>query len=316
MALKITPGPLPKDGEAMGSVPGTLLEKFVEDTVITNFDLDNFKTRQGSFFVSSSEPPNLKAPGMLWFARGDGRLYLWHTQMPSAASLATYNQVGGSNVSLAFARDDFIAGHWVALSDRREIPGMMLSEQVNTRTYPHCTPKLSAGVLAVSDTTGLDANSVRTPLVGGYPTPYGGSTSAWGGSVDTAYICRFSGWGINMNASKHVMHTTGTTIAGNTAATGIFHELGYRRLGCQTGVTFGGVGVVGRTDMAVDSHAQAERTLLHRVDNNNPYIWNKTRAFCAVVTESGPPSLARSDAGVQRRFGFFLSSSPNGGWTS
>jgi hypothetical protein len=299
----------------MGSTPGTLLEKFVEDTTIENFDLDNFKARQGSFFVSGTEPPNTRSPGMLWFARGDGRLYMWHTQMPSAASLATWNEVGGSNVSLAFARDNFVAGHWVSLSDRREIPGMVINESVNLRLSPYGSPRLGAGLLARADTTGLDENSIRTPLVGGYEAPYAGSTSAWGGSVDSAYLLRFSCWGLNTYSSKHVMHTTGTSIAGMTAATGVFHELGYRRMGCQTGATFGPLGVNARTRTDVDTDAEAERTLLHRIDNNNPYSWLKTKSFCAVLTESGPASLSRSDAGIQRRFGFFLSSCPNGGWT-
>lgn len=313
MPLKITPGDLPKDGEGLGPNPGTVLEAFVENTVIENIDAENFVERAGSFYVSGTDPPGTRAPGMLWFARGDGRLYMWHTQMPSAASTATVNLVGGSPASLSWARNNLEAGHWMPLSDRKMLAAEAYDESLNAYNLPYSTLRLGAGRVSSSATAQGD-DTVRTPIAGAYQLPYSGSTSAWGGSVDASYMPRLESWGSNVLGSKLAMRTTGTTLAGVTLETGVYLDLGYYRLGVHPSMGAGpaGVGVDKRDTLASISPDDDKKTLLHQPDANNPYTWAKDKAFTALITESGPGSTTSEN--VARRLGFFFHSTPNAGW--
>lgn len=103
--LTITQGPLPANGEAVD--PSTFLEAWVSGTEVFGLDAGSFKGGTLDFIASSTNPPELSArrPGMMWFARGEGRLYVWdQNNLPSGASTADERLV-----------------NWLSISDRRDI---------------------------------------------------------------------------------------------------------------------------------------------------------------------------------------------------
>jgi len=92
MPLIIQQGPLPNDGENVD--PATFLEAWINGSVITGLDGSNFDTGEGglSFVVSQTDAPasSTRTPGLFWFKRGEGRLYVWDPlDAPSALTLAT-----------------------------------------------------------------------------------------------------------------------------------------------------------------------------------------------------------------------------------
>lgn len=99
-----TQGPLPNDGAVVSKA--TDLENWISNTTVYNLDANAFKGGTLQFVYSQSEPPatNTRFAGMLWFKRGEGRLYIYdNPYMPS--------QTGASNA----------AANWLSLSDRRDV---------------------------------------------------------------------------------------------------------------------------------------------------------------------------------------------------
>lgn len=97
MALTITQGPLPSDGESVD--PSTFLEAWINGTVIDDLDASNFDTTEGgiSFVVSQTDAPasSARTPGMFWFERGAGRMWIWDrldgtSQLTAAADFNRY----------------------------------------------------------------------------------------------------------------------------------------------------------------------------------------------------------------------------------
>jgi hypothetical protein len=100
--MNITQGPLPPDGSIVD--PGVFLEAWIAGTQVYDLPAGAFKGGQLQFVWSQSEAPALadRYIGLLWFKRGEGRLYQWDS--PDLPSNPTFSDVG-----------------WIALSDRREI---------------------------------------------------------------------------------------------------------------------------------------------------------------------------------------------------
>jgi hypothetical protein len=123
MSYIINQGPLPFDGEKVD--PGDFLEAWVGGTDIFNLDAGAFKNGTAQFVWSQSEAPRVdqRYLGMLWFKRGDGRLYMW--DKPDSPSQLTFSDA-----------------NWTCLSGRRELwcfasngpilPGMMCLNTQNT----------------------------------------------------------------------------------------------------------------------------------------------------------------------------------------
>jgi hypothetical protein len=105
MALIVTQGPLPGDGASVD--PSVDLEAWISGTQVFGFDYASFKDGTLQFVYSTTDPPAMDArfPGMLWFKRGEGRLYIMdQNNLPSGASSA-----------------DLDERNWISLSDRKEI---------------------------------------------------------------------------------------------------------------------------------------------------------------------------------------------------
>jgi hypothetical protein len=105
MALGIDSGTLPVDGTSVD--PAAFLETWISSVNIYNFGAAQFKGAPLNFVYTSTDPPALadRQPGMLWFKRGEGRLYVWdYSDAPSAPSSANTSDI-----------------NWMSLSDRRDI---------------------------------------------------------------------------------------------------------------------------------------------------------------------------------------------------
>lgn len=103
--MKIIQGPLPNDYESVN--PSTFLAAWINGTTVYELGPAEFKGGTLQFVVSSTDPPALadRFPGMLWFKRGEGRLFIWdYTDDPCGPSSANTNDV-----------------NWMSLSDRRDI---------------------------------------------------------------------------------------------------------------------------------------------------------------------------------------------------
>lgn len=106
MPLRIIQGPLPNDGTVVD--PSTFLEAWISATQIFDLGPGAFQGQgeaQGAHFIySSTEPPgpSTRDPHILWFKRGEGRLYVF--DKPDSPSNIT-----------------FTAKDWVAMSDRRDL---------------------------------------------------------------------------------------------------------------------------------------------------------------------------------------------------
>lgn len=105
----ISQGPLPNDGEAVD--PATFLEAWISGTTVVDLQSPAFSGGALQFVYSQTEPPNLgeRFVGMLWFKRGEGRLYMWdQPDLPSGLTFSDKN--------------------WIALSDRKEVWCMACAE--------------------------------------------------------------------------------------------------------------------------------------------------------------------------------------------
>lgn len=107
MALTIVQGPLPDNFTPVD--PSYFLEAWIAGTTVFQLGPGAFKGGQLQFVVSASVAPDLnhRTPGMLWFKRGNGRLYIWDWyEQPSSIS----------NGSAAVV-------DWLSISDRKDIWG-------------------------------------------------------------------------------------------------------------------------------------------------------------------------------------------------
>lgn len=103
--MTVIQGPLVNDHVSVN--PSTFLEAWIAGTQVFGLGPGAFKGGSLQFVISSTNPPDLnhRAPGQLWFKRGDGRLYIWdQSDLPSGVSDA-----GVQNVN------------WLSLSDRRDM---------------------------------------------------------------------------------------------------------------------------------------------------------------------------------------------------
>lgn len=93
MALIISQGPLPQDGDTVD--PSTFLEAWISGTTITNFPVGAFTGGELQFVVSSTDPPatSERTLGMLWFQRGEGILFIYDPA--SSASRADWMAICG-----------------------------------------------------------------------------------------------------------------------------------------------------------------------------------------------------------------------------
>lgn len=109
MALIVTPGPLPADGER--AKIDDFLTSFVQGTTFTNFGAAEFSDAPIGFMISQTDAPatSVRGRGTVWFARGEGVLYKW-TPEPVKSNLFSPSEAG-VNTSEA---------QWVAISNRKE----------------------------------------------------------------------------------------------------------------------------------------------------------------------------------------------------
>jgi hypothetical protein len=77
VTLKVVPGSLPADGSRI-NIQDTL-DTFIGGTRIHDFRVQNFASSAMSFVLSTTEAPttNQLHRGLLWFKRGEGRMYRW-----------------------------------------------------------------------------------------------------------------------------------------------------------------------------------------------------------------------------------------------
>lgn len=105
MSVIATNGPLPNDYESVN--PATFLEAWISGVYIYNIGTSELKGGSLQFVYSNTDPPPLadRFPGMLWFKRGEGRLYLYdYTDDPCGPSSANQFDI-----------------NWLSMSDRRDI---------------------------------------------------------------------------------------------------------------------------------------------------------------------------------------------------
>jgi hypothetical protein len=105
MTLEITPGTLRNEGP--GFIPQTHFKGFIETTDVVNFGPEQFERDTNNaihFIFSATDPPatNSRSRSLLWYRRGDGRMYAWD------------NAWQDTNASLS-------VGLWVAVSDRKDL---------------------------------------------------------------------------------------------------------------------------------------------------------------------------------------------------
>lgn len=101
----VVQGPLVNDHTSIN--PATFLEDWISGTSVYGLGQGAFKGGTLQFVVSSTDAPaeNERNIGMLWFKRGEGRLYIWdQSDQPSGPSDASATNV-----------------NWISLSDRRDI---------------------------------------------------------------------------------------------------------------------------------------------------------------------------------------------------
>lgn len=103
--MNIIQGPLPNDYESVN--PSQFLATWISGVSIYGLGPAEFKGGSLQFVYSNTDPPALadRAPGMLWYKRGEGRLYTWdYTDDPCGPSSANQYDI-----------------NWISLSDRRDI---------------------------------------------------------------------------------------------------------------------------------------------------------------------------------------------------
>lgn len=115
--LNISPGPIPKDG--VGVTPDVDLPAAVNGTEVNNFDQTHFVNTWSPFLFSQTDAPasNIRRPGTMWYKRGEGRLYIWNTQLPIVSSA----------VIDGFLVEGEPGYGWQCVSDRKEIYCRMIN---------------------------------------------------------------------------------------------------------------------------------------------------------------------------------------------
>lgn len=123
--MDIIQGPLPLDGTSVN--PAEFLETWISGTSVYNFGPTQFKGGSLQFVYSNTEPPPLdtRFPGMLWFKRGEGRLYSWdYSDDPCGPSSANTGDI-----------------NWISLSDRRDVWLQSIeSAPPGSQFFPAATP--------------------------------------------------------------------------------------------------------------------------------------------------------------------------------
>lgn len=105
MTLSVVQGPLPQNGQTVD--PSSFLSSWISNTYVYGLGAGAFKGGSLTFIYSQTDAPPLqdRMRGTLWYARGEGRLYLWdQNNSPSGVSSAAANVV-----------------NWLSLSDRKDI---------------------------------------------------------------------------------------------------------------------------------------------------------------------------------------------------
>lgn len=295
MALTVTPGPIPKDGVAFTNVE-TQLTAFVNQTVLTNIGLDSFVQSTTPFVVSSSEAPFFRTRGQLWFRRGEGRLYVWYDKGVSSESWGVFTDVGNPE-TLSLAALPMQSGHWVCVSDRREIYAQYLSTELDWITGPYQPVRLEAGHMQALEGAYTD-DTITWALGENRDVPYdtGAGSGLWGS--EKGFIgMRLGAYGPNIYSSKLFVHTTNYTLPGRTQFAGVFHELGFRRVASVDGATgpayagtegvFAGAGV---SNPATTRALMETKKSIHTPTTGSPYAWDfdNRQAFVGYITQSGP----------------------------
>jgi hypothetical protein len=153
----ITQGPLPADGTRID--PSVELEAWISGSEIFDLGVDAFKGGTLQFIYSTTDAPatDVRHVGMLWFKRGEGRLYIWDQPDPLGVITTTKD--------------------WICLSDRREIwvrnCGVNVAPKGTPLTYLQTTTDAPLFYQAVVDPNDPDCGY---RLV--WPTwPYNGDSS-------------------------------------------------------------------------------------------------------------------------------------------
>lgn len=287
MALDITPGPLPDDGQAVDVSPD--LTAFVEGTTFDNFDLDNFTNTWTPFLISQTEPPAaaFRRPGTLWFKRGEGRLYMWTTALPSSATIVGPDVGADPPVATGEVVWPAPGADWVSLSDRREVYVRYFGNASEQWVPPYGIVSLGWG-------------SSLPPL--GYSGPDVNPRSL---------LPRARSWGTQIQPVQFFANTTSVSLPGRTHVVMRGHDLGYRFLTVASDYTGPGYGIV-------QNHAAGflnDDWRLRYDTRGNERVYDEdvgqTR-FLAYITESGAGSTT-TDAG-KLMFGFFFAAAPRADW--
>jgi hypothetical protein len=118
--LTINQGPLPNDGETVD--PSVFLEAWIAGTTVFGLPAGAFTGGTLQFVISATDAPatNERRVGLLWFARGEGRLYTW--DQPDITGRVPFPPFPGdlSSVPVPGSSYSGVRG-WISLSDRRDI---------------------------------------------------------------------------------------------------------------------------------------------------------------------------------------------------
>lgn len=135
MAITITQGPLPADGSLVD--PSIFLAAWINGTTVVNLPGGAFVGGSLQFVVSSTDVPALaeRTVGLLWFARGEGRLYKW--DRPDLPSGLTYSNAD-----------------WIPLSDRRMLWGRAATDVALGAPVVFAAPSAASNSDFVTTTAG------------------------------------------------------------------------------------------------------------------------------------------------------------------
>lgn len=210
--MDVSPGPIPKDGEGIN--PEVDLEAMVNQTSISNLEKEQFVNTWAPFIVAATDAPasSTRVPGLLWYKQGEGRLYMWNTQLPivSSGSVGTWFLEGESGAE------------WQCVSDRKEIYCRAFNEDGQRPTNG---PLPGWGVVCAD--FGSSLPDIRWLLAGSNP-------KWWGPQVQGIASVYAQGkfWASCTNYTVQLDHVAG----------GMYHDLGYRRVPLDSANTAPGYG--------------------------------------------------------------------------
>ena len=316
MALRNTPGPLLKDGQAFTDIENEL-KNFVQGTEILNIGLDNFQLDNTPFVISQSEPPSFLTKGQLWFNRTEGRLYSYFTQGVSGASYqnaAGTSEVRGSSI--------LETNHWIAVSDRKEVYALYqaLEPAPNFTVQPYGPVRLGAG--RISNAAGnewIDAEQNNQSVIWEAEGDVQeianfDLTGIWSSNNNAFAGMRLESWGNLIYSPVMFVHTTSYTLADRNMFGGVFHDLGYRRVASQDstyGPAHGVVRGVGETTVSPDVRNLKQPPS----DYPNPYdlVAGTGYGYAGYITESGPAKTHSAGPGANAPYthhAFWFAASP------